>query len=306
MVEVVGVRFKRAGKIYDFDATGLDISLNTKVVVESDFGLSIGNIVKEKRVTDEPEKQLKRIIRIANEEDFKALENNRELEKEAFQFCLERIKARGMQMKLICTESTLDRKRIIFFFTADGRIDFRELVKDLAAQFRTRIEMRQIGVRDGSKLLGGIGLCGREFCCSSFLNAFEPVAIKMAKDQELVLNVAKLSGVCGRLMCCLRYEFDGDLKELVIEDEPPPIEDDTIISTVKTEATMAVILSSIDEEIGEEEGEINKNLENDIEPKDMNLEKIDDDVETNEEKRHENRDRKIEKRHFKKRRYFRK
>ncbi len=243
MPNIVGIRFKRAGKIYDFDATDMPLKVGDIVVVESDFGLSLGKVVKEKRYVETLERPIKPVLRIATEEDFNAVQENKKLEQEAYEYCLQRIKARGMQMKLVGTEATIDRKRIIFYFTADGRIDFRELVKDLAAYFRTRIEMRQIGVRDESKMVGGIGICGRELCCCTFLSAFEPVAIKMAKDQELVLNVAKLSGVCGRLMCCLRYEFDGDLKEVALEDEPIPQEEPII-----SEKTMATILSSIKED----------------------------------------------------------
>ncbi len=217
----VGVRFKPCGKIYSFDPGGLELKRGDKVVVESMFGLTIGTVVRERvelpaeegDSTDEKSagkasKELKPVVRKATEEDLAAAENNRELEDEARRHCLERIAARGLPMKLVCTEATLDRKRIIFYFTADGRIDFRELVKDLASRFRTRIEMRQIGVRDESKLIGGIGVCGREFCCRTFLTSFAPISIRMAKEQELVLNAAKLSGVCGRLMCCLSYEYD--------------------------------------------------------------------------------------------------
>jgi cell fate regulator YaaT (PSP1 superfamily) len=183
--------------------------------------LSIGTAARGRRFIEQHERELKKVIRIATEEDIAAREENKKLESEAKSFCLERIMARGLQMKLIGTESTLDRKRIIFYFTADGRIDFRELVKDLAARFKTRIEMRQIGVRDEVRLIGGIGACGRELCCCTFLTSFEPVSIKMAKKQELVLNVGKLSGLCGRLMCCLRYEYDGDMDSISSDDEIP-------------------------------------------------------------------------------------
>ncbi len=246
MPEIVGIRFKRAGKTYDFDAADLPLKPNDIVVVESDFGLSLGKVVKQKRYVEAFDRPLKQVLRIATEEDLNAVTENKNLEKEAYDYCLQRIKARGMQMKLVSTEATIDRKRIIFYFTADGRIDFRELVKDLAAHFRTRIEMRQIGVRDESKMIGGIGICGRELCCCTFLSTFDPVAIKMAKDQELVLNVAKLSGLCGRLMCCLRYEFEGDLKEVALEDEPIPQDEPIILE--EREATMATILSTIKEE----------------------------------------------------------
>lgn len=207
MPDVVGIRFKTCGKIYDFEVNGLEVKRGEAVVVESELGLSIGNVVVERYVLESATKELKRVLRKATEDDFKQKVDNEGLEREARGYCLERIMARGLPMKLICTEVTLDRKRIIFYFAADGRIDFRELVKDLAAKFKTRIEMRQIGVRDEAKIVGGLGVCGRELCCRTFLTSFEPISIKMAKSQELVLNANKLSGVCGRLMCCLSYEY---------------------------------------------------------------------------------------------------
>ena len=184
-------------------------------MVESELGLSIGNVVIERHLIESPSKELKKVLRKAAEEDLRQKTDNEALEAEARAYCIERIMARGLPMKLICTEVTLDRKRIIFYFAAEGRIDFRELVKDLAAKFKTRIEMRQIGVRDEAKMLGGLGVCGRELCCKKFLTTFEPISIKMAKSQELVLNANKLSGVCGRLMCCLSYEYNEG------EDEAP-------------------------------------------------------------------------------------
>ncbi|NOY65024.1 MAG: hypothetical protein GXO97_06495 [Nitrospirae bacterium] len=208
---LVGVRFRPCGKIYLFDAGDLDLSEGDTVVVESMFGLTLGRVIK-KDIKESDQKEVKKVIRKATEEDLKSYEDNRSLEEEARRFCLERIKARGLPMKLVTTEATLDRKRIIFYFTADGRIDFRELVKDLAAKFRTRIEMRQIGVRDEAKLLGGLGICGRQLCCNSFLSNFAPISIRMAKEQELVLNTSKLTGICGRLMCCLGYEYDGPVE----------------------------------------------------------------------------------------------
>jgi cell fate regulator YaaT (PSP1 superfamily) len=233
MPEVVGIRFKRCGRLYDFEVNGIEANKGDMVVVESDFGLSIGRVMSERRSIETPERGLKKVLRIATEEDLKTQEENKGLEKEARAFCLERIMARGMQMKLVGAEATLDRKRIVFYFTADGRVDFRELVKDLAAKFKTRIEMRQIGVRDEAKLIGGLGVCGRELCCSAFLASFDPVSIKMAKRQELVLNVGKLSGLCGRLMCCLRYEYDGDLGEIASDDEIPIGEEDSSIDAVE-------------------------------------------------------------------------
>ncbi|MCL5023875.1 MAG: stage 0 sporulation family protein [Nitrospirae bacterium] len=208
MPDVVGIRFKSCGKIYDFEVDGLDLRKGDSVVVESELGLSIGNVIIEKHPFVNAPKELKKVLRRAVEEDLRQKKENEGLEADARTYCLERIMARGLPMKLICTEVTLDRKRIIFYFAAEGRIDFRELVKDLAAKFKTRIEMRQIGVRDEAKMLGGLGICGRELCCKKFLTTFEPISIKMAKSQELVLNANKLSGVCGRLMCCLSYEYN--------------------------------------------------------------------------------------------------
>lgn len=213
MPDVVGVRFKSCGKIYDFEVNGLELNKGDAVVVESELGLSIGSVVIERHPLARNVKELKKILRKAGEEDLRQKMDNEALEAEAKAYCLERIMARGLPMKLICTEVTLDRRRIIFYFTAEGRIDFRELVKDLAARFKTRIEMRQIGVRDEAKMLGGLGICGRELCCKRFLITFEPISIKMAKSQELVLNASKLSGVCGRLMCCLSYEYSEDLPD---------------------------------------------------------------------------------------------
>ena len=208
MPEVIGIRFKNCGRIYDFELNGIEVSVGNSVIVESEFGLSIGKVIEGPHHIESPEKELKKVLRLATDNDLKQKKNNELFEKESRDFCNERIMARGIPMKLVCSEVTLDRKRIVFYFTADGRIDFRELVKDLAAKFKTRIEMRQIGVRDKAKLVGGLGLCGKEFCCRLFLTSFEPISIKMAKQQELVLNTGKLSGVCGRLMCCLGYEYD--------------------------------------------------------------------------------------------------
>lgn len=207
MPEVIGVRFKPCGKIYDFEVNDIDVSKGDLVVVESELGINIGNVITERHTMEEHERKLKKIIRMATEEDLSRRQENKNLEIEAMNNCLERIMARGLPMKLIWTEVTLDRKRIIFYFTAEKRIDFRELVKDLAAKFKTRIEMRQIGVRDEAKIIGSFGICGRELCCTRFLTSFEPISIKMAKRQELVLNTGKLSGVCGRLMCCLGFEY---------------------------------------------------------------------------------------------------
>ncbi len=208
--EIVGVRFKTAGKVYYFDPAGLDIKKHDYVIVETARGIEIGKVVIEKREVSEFDVvlPLKRVIRVATPEDLDIVEKNEKEAAEALVLCEEKIAEHDLPMKLIDAEYTFDRNKIIFYFTADGRVDFRELVKDLAAIFRTRIELRQIGVRDEAKMLGGIGPCGRMLCCSTFLGDFEPVSIKMAKDQNLSLNPTKISGLCGRLMCCLKYEND--------------------------------------------------------------------------------------------------
>jgi cell fate regulator YaaT (PSP1 superfamily) len=238
--DVVGIRFKSCGKIYDFEVDGLDLKKGDSVVVESELGLSIGSVIIERHPLTSTPKELKKVLRKAGEEDLRQKSENETLEAEARTYCLERIMARGLPMKLICTEVTLDKKRIIFYFAAEGRIDFRELVKDLAARFKTRIEMRQIGVRDEAKMLGGLGICGRELCCKKFLTTFEPISIKMAKSQELVLNASKLSGVCGRLMCCLSYEYGGDEEETSRgEDLTATVERDEKVLSEITESPAA-------------------------------------------------------------------
>ncbi|MBF0456856.1 MAG: stage 0 sporulation protein [Nitrospirae bacterium] len=218
MPTVVGIRFKKCGKIYDFEIDGLTVKVGDFVVVESSFGLTIGNIVIGEKTIEAADKELKKVIRSVTEEDINAKVSNDLLEQETREYCTERIAIRGLPMKLVHTEVTLDRRRIVFYFTADGRIDFRELVKDLASRFKTRIEMRQIGVRDETKLIGGIGICGREVCCRTFLSNFAPISIRMAKKQDLVLNPGKLSGLCGRLMCCLGFEVEDFHSECVPED----------------------------------------------------------------------------------------
>ena len=208
MTRVIGVRFRPAGKIYYFAPGKFHIRQGDKVIVETARGIEFGTVVTgPKEVKDEEVMQpLKSVIRIATEEDKRAEEKNRETEKEAFEICLEKIRKHNLDMKLINAEYTFDNNKVLFYFTADGRIDFRELVKDLAAVFRTRIELRQIGVRDETKIRGGIGICGRPLCCHTYLSEFAPVSIKMAKEQNLSLNPTKISGVCGRLMCCLTNE----------------------------------------------------------------------------------------------------
>ena len=208
MIKIVGVRFRKAGKIYYFDPAGMEIETGTHVIVETARGIEFGTVMIPPREMEEDGvvQPLKPVIRIATEADEITELKNKEKEKEAFQICLEKIAKHKLEMKLVEAEYTFDNNKLLFYFTADGRIDFRELVKDLASVFRTRIELRQIGVRDETKILGGIGICGRPLCCSTYLSEFIPVSIKMAKEQNLSLNPTKISGVCGRLMCCLKNE----------------------------------------------------------------------------------------------------
>lgn len=211
MIKIIGVRFKSVGKIYYFDPIGLDIKMNDKVIVETARGVECGEVCMCDREIDETQfaNSIKPIIRIATKQDFAAIEKNRQKEKDAFRICEEKIKVHKLKMNLIDVECTFDNNKLLFYFTAENRVDFRELVKDLASIFRTRIELRQIGVRDEAKMLGGLGICGQPFCCSRFLGEFQPVSIKMAKEQSLSLNPTKISGTCGRLMCCLKYEQDS-------------------------------------------------------------------------------------------------
>ena len=208
MIKIVGVRFRKAGKIYYFDPAGMEIETGTHVIVETARGIEFGTVMIPPREMEEDGvvQPLKPVIRIATEADEITEQKNKEKEKEAFQICLEKIAKHKLERKLAEAEYTFDNNKLLFYFTADGRIDFRELVKDLASVFRTRIELRQIGVRDETKILGGIGICGRPLCCSTYLSEFIPVSIKMAKEQNLSLNPTKISGVCGRLMCCLKNE----------------------------------------------------------------------------------------------------
>lgn len=211
MIKVTGVRFKNVGKVYYFSPNGLELKPKDKVIVETARGLECGEVTFSDRevADDEISGELKPIIRFATEKDLRTVEENKEKEKAAFDICLKKIEAHNLKMKLVDVEYTLDRNKILFYFTADGRVDFRELVKDLASVFRTRIELRQIGVRDESKMVGGLGICGRPFCCNTFLGDFQPVSVKMAKEQSLSLSPVKISGTCGRLMCCLKYEQDA-------------------------------------------------------------------------------------------------
>ena len=208
MVKVIGVRFRNAGKIYYFDPLDLDIEVGQNVIVETARGIEYGHVLIAPREVDDSKviQPLKAVIRLATPEDDEIERKNKEKEKDAFKICLEKIAKHKLQMKLIDAEYTFDNNKVLFYFTADGRIDFRELVKDLASVFRTRIELRQIGVRDETKIRGGIGICGRPLCCHTYLSEFAPVSIKMAKEQNLSLNPTKISGVCGRLMCCLTNE----------------------------------------------------------------------------------------------------
>ncbi len=211
MAEVIGVRFKNTGKVYYFDPGKDPFRKEEKVIVETARGVECGEVAMENReVSDSAIVQpLRKVVRRATKDDLRRAADNRRKEKSAFKACEKKIEERGLEMKLVDVEYTFDNSKILFYFTADGRVDFRELVKDLAGMFRTRIELRQIGVRDEAKMLGGIGICGRPFCCGSFLGGFQPVSIKMAKEQGLSLNPVKISGACGRLMCCLKYEQEA-------------------------------------------------------------------------------------------------
>ncbi len=208
MTKIIGVRFRNVGKVYYFNPKSLNIKVGDHVIVETTRGVEYGFVVLGPKEVDDSKvvQPLKEVLRLATSKDNEKEENNRKKEKDAFQICQKKIQAHNLEMKLIDAEYTFDNNKVLFYFTADGRIDFRELVKDLAAVFKTRIELRQIGVRDETKILGGIGICGRPLCCHTFLSEFAPVSIKMAKEQNLSLNPTKISGVCGRLMCCLKNE----------------------------------------------------------------------------------------------------
>ena len=208
MAEVIGVRFKEVGKVYYFDPNGIQMKKGDMAIVETARGVECGEVAMENREIEDKDivHPLKKMIRKATQGDLKKVEENRKKERHAFEICEKKILDHKLEMKLVDVEYTFDNNKILFYFTADGRVDFRELVKDLASVFRTRIELRQIGVRDEAKMMGGLGICGRPFCCTSFLGEFQPVSIKMAKEQGLSLNPVKISGTCGRLMCCLKYE----------------------------------------------------------------------------------------------------
>ncbi len=211
MTEIVGIKFKDGGKVYYFDPAGNTFTIGSKAVVETARGVELGEVAIANKMTDDANvvSPLKPVLRVATEQDIKRAEENIKKEQEAFKICQEKIEKHNLDMKLVEAEYTFDQNKILFYFTADGRVDFRDLVKDLAGVFRTRIELRQIGVRDEAKMLGGLGICGRKLCCASHLGGFEPVSIKMAKEQNLSLNPTKISGTCSRLMCCLKYEQEA-------------------------------------------------------------------------------------------------
>ncbi|MBR5942374.1 MAG: stage 0 sporulation family protein [Clostridia bacterium] len=211
MTEVVGVKFKEGGNMYYFAPNGLKLSIGENAIVETARGLEYGSVVLANKELDDSEivSPLKNVVRKATKADDEVYAKNKEKEKEALHICEKKVAEHGLEMQLVDVEYTFDRGKILFYFTADGRVDFRELVKDLAGTFRTRIELRQIGVRDEAKMIGGLGICGRPFCCCSFLEDFKPVSVKMAKEQNMSLNPGKISGTCGRLMCCLKYEEEA-------------------------------------------------------------------------------------------------
>lgn len=253
MQTVVGVRFKQAGKVYYFGTGGMDLKCGDEVIAETVRGLEYGKVLLAPREIEDANVTLplRAVIRLASDEDRRKVAENREKEKEAFVICGQKIAERGLAMKLVNVEYTFDVNKIVFYFTAEGRIDFRELVKDLAAIFRTRIELRQVGVRDEAKIMGGIGCCGRSLCCATFLEEFVPVSIRMAKEQSLSLNPAKISGICGRLMCCLKYENDcyvSRRKERRKIQAPKPgcrvatMEGDGKVISVSEQRRMATIL----------------------------------------------------------------
>lgn len=235
MTTVVGVRFKKVGKMYYFDPCGFELKKNTPVIVETQRGVEYGECVMEPHEVDDEKivLPLRKVVRIATEQDLETLRQNTEKERKALEVCVKKIEEHKLDMKFIDVEYTFDGSKIIFYFTADGRVDFRDLVKDLASVFRTRIELRQIGVRDEAKMLGGLGICGKPFCCATFLDEFQPVSIKMAKEQNLSLNPTKISGTCGRLMCCLKYEQEA--YEQLIKTTPKV---DSVVRTPSGDGTV--------------------------------------------------------------------
>ena len=258
MTKVIGVRFRTAGKIYFFAPGKLEIRQGDNVIVETARGVEFGRVVCGPKDVDDSAvvQPLKPVIRLANDQDRKTVEKNKQKEKEAFKICQEKIKKHKLEMKLVDVEYTFDGNKILFYFTADGRIDFRELVKDLAAVFRTRIELRQIGVRDETKLKGGIGICGRPLCCSTYLTEFSAVSIKMAKEQNLSLNPTKISGVCGRLMCCLNNEEET---YEVLNSQLPSVGD-----TVTTNDGLTGVVHSLSVNLENDEKEIREYQADDL------------------------------------------
>lgn len=253
MTKVVGIRFKPVGKIYYFNPEDIELVVGDGVIVETTRGVEYGTVEVAGKEIDEEKfnMPIKSILRKATEADKKQAEENKKLAKDAYPICMEKISANNLEMNLVDIEYTFDRSKILFYFTADGRVDFRQLVKDLASVFRTRIELRQIGVRDEAKLLGGFGICGRPLCCSQFLGDFEPVSIKMAKEQSLSLNPTKISGTCGRLMCCLKYEQDA--YDELLKKSPnvgaivdTPMGRGTVISSQLLKGVVSVKLNSED------------------------------------------------------------
>lgn len=220
ILDLIGIRFHSTAKVYHFDANGIELNVGERCIVQTERGEEIGTVVMgftKIEIKDPCPRIYKKILRKATEEDCEVYQRKADREREAFDYCIDKIRERKMPMKLVNSELSSDGKKITFYFTADGRVDFRELVKDLAHRFRTRIEMRQIGVRDEARVKGGYGSCGRPLCCTTFLTQFEPISIKMAKHQSLSLNPSKISGLCGRLMCCLRYEFEQEAERAVDE-----------------------------------------------------------------------------------------
>lgn len=251
MTKIIGVRFKPVGKIYYFDPMDFDIKRGDKVIVETSRGIEYGDVIVGVKEVDDSAvvKPLKGVLRLATDEDKKTYLENKEKEKEAYKICVEKIAKHKLDMKLVEVEYTFDGNKILFYFTADGRVDFRDLVKDLAAVFRTRIELRQIGVRDESKTLGSIGVCGRNLCCSQFLGEFMPVSIKMAKEQGLSLNPTKISGACGRLMCCLKYE--QDTYEELLKSSPKTGATVTTPDGIGTVTSVALLKGKVRVKLGE-------------------------------------------------------
>lgn len=254
MTTVIGVRFKKIGKIYYFDPRDILVKVGQNVIVETARGTEFGECVQGNHEVEDGEVvlPLKRLVRIATRADHEIIEANEQHAREAYRICREKIAAHGLEMNLVAVECTFDLNKILFYFTADGRVDFRELVKDLASVFRTRIELRQIGVRDEAKMLGGLGICGRELCCTSYLDEFQPVSINMAKEQNLSLNPSKISGTCGRLMCCLKYEHEVYAE---LQKQTPKVESlvetpegrGTVVSTQMLRGTCRVLLEEGDD-----------------------------------------------------------